>query len=221
MLSLVPADNYAVITRDILPVSPQEITISYFNSNFTNLESQLVLLNNVRFAIPSGTFEPNRIYFMNDGQHHIRFRTSFQKADYIGARIPEESGRIKGIVTQNNGMGFITPRNIEDFIDFILSDYDVEVVLLYNRLIGNYPNPFNPETTIMFSTAHEGFVCINIYNIRGQRVRGLISEVRGQGNHTVIWDGRNDAGNLVGSGVYFYQMRTGCFVANRRMLLLK
>jgi len=88
-------------------------------------------------------------------------------------------------------------------------------------LTGNYPNPFNPSTTISFNVARSGFVNIEVYNVRGQRVRSLVSGVYGAGEHSVVWNGASDAGVGVGSGVYFYRMVSSGFTGVKKMLLLK
>jgi len=88
-------------------------------------------------------------------------------------------------------------------------------------LHGNYPNPFNPSTTISFSLGCTERVVIDVYNVRGQRVRSLVDGVYGAGEHSVVWNGVSDAGVGVGSGVYFYRMVSGGFTGVRKMLLLK
>jgi hypothetical protein len=85
----------------------------------------------------------------------------------------------------------------------------------------NYPNPFNPTTKIEFTLARSGFVSLNIYDILGRKVRTLVSEHLSSGYKSVIWDGKNDAGKEVASGIYFYQLRVGDFSEPRKMLLLK
>ncbi|HEX5131331.1 MAG TPA: FlgD immunoglobulin-like domain containing protein [Candidatus Krumholzibacteria bacterium] len=90
-----------------------------------------------------------------------------------------------------------------------------------NRLDQNYPNPFNPQTSIAFSLKERGLVSLNIYNVAGERVRTLADTEFGTGPHTKVWDGRNDAGQPVSSGVYFYQLVTSRFTQTRKMVLLK
>jgi formylglycine-generating enzyme required for sulfatase activity len=84
----------------------------------------------------------------------------------------------------------------------------------------NYPNPFNPSTTIPFTLDVPGNVTLTIYNIMGQRVRILIDEYRDTGRYTVVWDGRDDIGNHVSSGVYLYCMLSNRQSSVRKMLLL-
>ncbi|NIR50860.1 T9SS type A sorting domain-containing protein [candidate division KSB1 bacterium] len=71
----------------------------------------------------------------------------------------------------------------------------------------NYPNPFNPTTEIKFGLPQPGEVTLSIFNIVGQKVRSLLNGPKTAGYHSVIWDGRNDFGNQVVSGVYVYRIR--------------
>jgi len=93
-------------------------------------------------------------------------------------------------------------------------------------LLPNYPNPFNPETWIPYQIRESADVMIRIYNAKGQLVRTLDLGQRAAGfylGHTraAHWDGHNDAGEKVASGIYFYQLQAGDFSATRRMLVLK
>jgi hypothetical protein len=85
----------------------------------------------------------------------------------------------------------------------------------------NYPNPFNPRTTIAFSLARRGVVSLAVYDVAGRRVRTLVDGSRDAGPHTVAWDGRNDAGVSVASGVYFCKLVAGEFSDTRKLVLLK
>ena len=110
---------------------------------------------------------------------------------------------------------------------------DVTLPLPTNNLLQNYPNPFNPETTIQFGVASNvelnsqsssnGFqrVTIDIFNIKGQRVRTLVNGEYVPGKHSVVWNGRDDNGVSVGSGIYFYRMNTAGFSATKKMVLIK
>jgi len=91
------------------------------------------------------------------------------------------------------------------------------------ELMGNYPNPFNPETTIKFNLPYSDNVTIEIFNIRGQKVRRLLDGHMNSGVHSVVWDGKNDAGNATSSGLYFYKMtvESDDFASVKRMILLK
>jgi len=85
----------------------------------------------------------------------------------------------------------------------------------------NFPNPFNTETVITFSLSRSGNVKIEIFNILGQKVRDLVDEELSAGYKQVVWDGRDNAGKTVASGVYLYQLKAGGFTEAKRMILLK
>jgi len=85
----------------------------------------------------------------------------------------------------------------------------------------NYPNPFNPNTTIAFQVAKAGKVTLTVYNLLGQRIRTLMDEHLEPGNYRAIWDGLNDRGYPMGSGVYIYRMSAGEFSQIKKMILLK
>jgi len=99
---------------------------------------------------------------------------------------------------------------------------DPAVVRIYhNRLEQNYPNPFNPSTTLAFSIKDNANVSLTIYDVAGRRVRELVNERRDRGAYKVTWDGQNDAGQGVASGVYFYKLIAGSFTDTKRMTILK
>jgi FlgD Ig-like domain len=86
----------------------------------------------------------------------------------------------------------------------------------------NLPNPFNPITTIRYDVPASGAdVNISIYDVSGRLIRSLVKEHRGAGEWSVQWNGENDRGQSVASGVYFYRMLAGEFVDTRKMILLK
>ncbi len=88
-------------------------------------------------------------------------------------------------------------------------------------LQGAAPNPFNPSTTIKYSLAKAGMVHLVVYDLAGHKVRTLVNDAQSAGAHHVQWDGRNQAGAMVASGVYLYQLRSGNQVERKRMLLMK
>ena len=91
-----------------------------------------------------------------------------------------------------------------------------------NSLAQNYPNPFNPTTTIAFTVKDQAHVNLKIYNVAGQLVKELVNDVRTPGiTHVVSWDGRNNTGQSVSSGVYFYKLVTKDFTQTKKMVLLK
>jgi hypothetical protein len=93
-------------------------------------------------------------------------------------------------------------------------------------LLGNYPNPFNPATSIQFRVGSLEFreavhTTLTIYNILGQRVITLLNEDKLPGEYKLVWDGKDDKGVPVGSGIYLYRLVAGDFSATKRMILIK
>ena len=113
--------------------------------------------------------------------------------------------------------------------EYTTVDVDNEIIVNSESILYNYPNPFNPSgaersptTTISFSISEESKIELTVYNIEGQRVRSLTNNVFIKGNHSVIWNGDDDSGNLVSSGIYLYKLNVnGKTEAMKKCLLLK
>lgn len=89
------------------------------------------------------------------------------------------------------------------------------------KLKGNYPNPFNPETTISYSLAEAGHTRLDIYNLKGQLVRHLVSSQMMAGDHEVVWNGHDDHNRAVSSGVYLIRLSTGKHISTKKMIMMK
>jgi flagellar hook assembly protein FlgD len=90
-----------------------------------------------------------------------------------------------------------------------------------DRLFPAEPNPFAERAQIRFSLARRAAVRISVYDVTGREVRRLVDGLSDAGIHSVVWDGANDEGRRVGSGIYWMQMRTGGFVSNRKLLTIR
>ncbi len=95
------------------------------------------------------------------------------------------------------------------------------VIPAITELKGNYPNPFNPSTTIAYSVKEATPVQIGIFNIKGQLVRALVDEPKAAGNHLVVFDGLDNNHAPLASGVYFYRMRAGSYSKSQKMIMMK
>jgi hypothetical protein len=119
----------------------------------------------------------------------------------------------------------------EDFNDLMINAGNIPTAIPQNtqkpalpvtiQLYQNYPNPFNPETTIEYYLPRGLAVKLEIYNILGQRIRTIMSGKKLPGLYQVQWDGRDDTGREVSSGVYIYRLKSGNFTQSRKMLLLR
>jgi len=132
----------------------------------------------------------------------------------------------KGISYRNNGAGgpiFGSPlalmfgKNnqvlpVELIESGIVDDYKLEQ---------NYPNPFNPSTTIRYNILESGRVTLKIYDLLGREIKTLVNENQINGKYQVLWNGENNFGSNVSSGVYFYQLKAGDFIQTKKMILLR
>ena len=100
-----------------------------------------------------------------------------------------------------------------------------DIIVTTTQLNNNYPNPFNPVTNIAFSLCEPGHVTLEVYNIKGEKVRTLVDKVLGAKDYIITWNGKDDNNKSVSSGVYFYKMisegNSGDYTSTKKMILLK
>ena len=128
---------------------------------------------------------------------------------------------VSGIFNYSFGTYKIQVRDMVDLGQGLtIEDEDIGLVKGF-ALYSNYPNPFNPETRIRFQLPQKSGVELVVYDILGQRVKTLITEIMDAGLHQVTWDGLNYDGNEVASGMYIYRIKAGEYFANQKMLLVR
>jgi hypothetical protein len=106
-------------------------------------------------------------------------------------------------------------------LTLIYSGEGTEASPMAYSLQANYPNPFNPETTIPYTIKDAGMVELTVFNVLGQEVKRLVYEVKQPGIHSTRWDGTDAYGKLVSGGIYLYRMSVNGFIETRKMLLMK
>ncbi len=111
----------------------------------------------------------------------------------------------------------------ESPLDDVLEVIDIQGPMIPDgyALLQNYPNPFNPSTVIAFSLKRSGHTTLEVLDILGRRVITLTDRYLASGPKRVLWDGCDDRGKQLASGVYFYRLRTAEWTQTRKMLLLK
>jgi photosystem II stability/assembly factor-like uncharacterized protein len=97
----------------------------------------------------------------------------------------------------------------------------IPLIPLEYSLSQNFPNPFNPSTTITYSLSHSGVTTVEIFNILGQKVKTLVDQFQPIGSYSLQWDGRDDSHGILGSGVYYYRIRSNEFTAVKKMTFIK
>ena len=103
----------------------------------------------------------------------------------------------------------------DDPMEEEIPDSENAIVKPY-ELLGNYPNPFNPSTTIRYAIPNVSYVSLRIYDILGREVKTLVNSEQNIGNHSVQWNGDNNYGNKVSSGIYLYKIEAGNFIMTKK-----
>ena len=110
---------------------------------------------------------------------------------------------------------FTPPTSVEDSDNAIPSQFSLKQ---------NYPNPFNPSTVINYTipqALNSSKVTLEIFNLLGQKVKTLVDVKQVAGEHSIQWDGKNEAGNLVTSGIYLYRLKAESFIEMRKMTFIR
>ncbi len=157
------------------------------------------------------------------GEWEIDDNSGACRVDDMGYVFAPQTGThydVIGVVNYSYQNFKIEPRDADD-ISVNTENENNENQINSVKLVGNYPNPFNPTTTIVFTTKTEGNVNITIYNVLGQKICTLVNKSFNKGMHKVIWNGKDSYGRNAGSGVYFYSMRNGKYTSTKKMILLK
>ena len=128
---------------------------------------------------------------------------------------------IQGIFTYSFGTFKVSVRGVDDVGTVSGINPDHEAIPFTYQLKQNFPNPFNPETKIYFEIPEPQNVTLVIYNMLGQKVRTLINENFKAGQHVINWDGTNDQGIRMSTGMYIYRIKAGDFIAAKKMLMMK
>ena len=184
-------------------------------------EGVLVKLNNVTVSA------------VNDFDWSITDETGFQalidddmanfEADNFMGTLVEGQGldHVMGIFNYSFGTYKVQIRDVADLGQTVAVD-DVQVNPYEYALHDNFPNPFNPETQIRFSIGSQEDVKLIIYDVVGRQVRTLVNGSSfSPGFHVANWDGLDDKGQKVPSGLYIYRIKAGSFIADKKMLLVK
>jgi len=130
-------------------------------------------------------------------------------------------------VNSNNHSVTLDTESLQSYYAFFTSEGTSDVIQLPFQkpvdvvLEQNYPNPFNPETSIRFQTNVRAQVVLTIFNLLGQEVRTLVNELKPAGTYQLVWDGRDNQGNLMNSGTYFYRLIVGEQSQIKRLVFMK
>jgi uncharacterized membrane protein len=135
----------------------------------------------------------------------------------IGGTVDTAANAIYTSITETGVYAAFTTNIITD----VQEDERGDILPFNFELSQNYPNPFNPVTTIEFSIPTQSQVKIEVFNVQGQKVRTLVNEAKSAGSYRIEWNGVDDAGRPVSTGIYLYRFQSGDVVQTKKMLLLK
>ena len=143
------------------------------------------------------------------GDAELEALEQFQQVDYVAGVFNFSFGTYKIQVRDEADLGVVT------------ADVEKDITPYSYKLYQNFPNPFNPSTRIRFEIAERQQVDVVIYDIRGFKVRTLSKKTFDPGFHVINWDGTDDLGQLVSSGVYMYRVKAGDFIDHKKMTLVR
>ncbi len=123
--------------------------------------------------------------------------------------------------TQNNITVVANQSVTVNFSMIVSANEDDLTPVTVTALNGNYPNPFNPETAISYAIKDAGDVHLEIYNLKGQRVRSLVNGKQNTGHYRIVFNGKDDKGMPLSSGIYLYRLTTGSYTSTRKMMLME
>lgn len=157
------------------------------------------------------------------GSHGVNLMDNEEKMFSLNATLVADNQIMYTWVREPTTNIFTIFRSIQaqmfDFTTVDNDNNDSEPLTL--NLLQNYPNPFNPETTIAFNVPTSGLVKLEVYNLKGQKVKTLINDNLISGNHSIVWNGRDNDNKQVASGVYFYRLKSGGNSQTNKMILMK
>jgi hypothetical protein len=188
------------------------------NASSEAYEGMLVRVLNVTVTQDTNSFGE---WFVDDGTGEC------QIDDYLHFHAPsvgDTFAAIVGIVHYAYGEYEIDPRDANDIqveITGVEDAGDPGALPARYSLSQNYPNPFNPETEIRYALPERAYVRLEVYNLLGQKVAALAAGSQDAGEHAVRWNGTDDRGVSLASGIYFYRLQAGEFSATKKMIFLK
>jgi flagellar hook capping protein FlgD len=163
-------------------------------------------------------------WYVDDGSLECQIDDGFFYLDSVTPPIEIELGMQWASITGCLDYSFdeygINPRTPDDLV--APSGFDENEIPDQPITMSNFPNPFNPETTITYEIRESDNIELSIFGINGQKIKTLIKSKRPSGRHIIMWDGTDDAGLKVTSGIYFYKLTTNAGYSNtKKMILLK
>jgi ligand-binding sensor domain-containing protein len=210
----------AVDTRNVKWFGTDKGVTSFDGSKFQSYTTLDFLSDNHVTSI--AVDKSNMIYFGTVSGGVSRFDGVSSASPLDTNWSPIASNNIRAVqVGLHGALWFATDQGVTRYIPEGTSVQESAALPGALSIRGIFPNPFNPSTTIVFSLPKNGQATLAVYNLSGQKIRELVAGVVTAGNHSVRWDGRDDTGKIVSSGVYISRLHMGTRTSSQSMLLLK
>ncbi len=220
-LQFIPTADPGPAVSEGNPLPELNLTVADINSDigFNEYQACLVTIHDVTLEDAPGLFEGGQSYDLTDATGLMTFRTAFTESDYLGTDMPTGAFTVRGLIGHFQNTAQITPRDLSD-INPVSNEDDTNTPAPI-KLIGNYPNPFNPETTIQFHMDEAADANISIYNQKGQLVKSHNIAHAAAGMNSYVWNGQDDSGKTLSSGIYFFRLKSGAYSSSKKMILMK
>ncbi|MDD4232084.1 MAG: C25 family cysteine peptidase [Candidatus Cloacimonetes bacterium] len=209
-----------------LPMAYTTTESIVFNEVVPNsITTQNLILRNLGTSDLSGIITiPNQFNLSNMGQdlpnsYYYVISPGVTRTFKITYEAPSSVPQISDIVLITTNDPDLTEIEIPITVQSSSNENLVNPVI--TELSGNFPNPFNPETNIKFSLKEAANVKLNIFNLKGQLVKSLLNTPMDAGKHQLVWDGKDNNGSNVSSGIYLYRMEAGNYASTQKMMLMK
>ncbi len=209
-------DSILVLDTPGVPEA-QYVTINTYRQNRAAFEGELIFIDNANITGNFPAAGSDGVVTLNDGTGNLDMFIDLD-TDIDGASPSRIKMDIIGVATSFNNTLRIQPSSIDNIT--LVAEQASELPSEF-ALAQNYPNPFNPSTTIRYALPQPGHVKLVIYDLLGAKIRTLIDGREAAGFKQITWDGLNDRGERVPSGVYVYRIEAGEFVRARKLTVMK
>ncbi len=207
-------NNFAEVWQESVAENVRDYDIKVVNNRFVvaytqgTEGSERVYLRTISFLGNSDQYEEGYALPLNlDSQYDPTISVLDDNTIFVN-RIENNSADNPGVYCDLIDLSYFVPNNTENVSPLTFT-------------ATNYPNPFNPETTISYNLTKAGVTKVEVFNLKGQLVKTLVNEVQAQGNQKVIWKGNNNQDKQVSSGIYLYKIKSTGGVISGKMVLMK
>ena len=232
--------DWSIAQFDLSDYANQTVQFRFVFTSDSYVQKNGWVIDNLVISTDNNLVPPTNLTYTLDENNLVHLMWNSPNSQIDGYQIKKNGIIIADDIVLNS---FIDPEPISETSIYhyavaskngdLVSDYSPEISVqvtannnhndanIFTKLYSNYPNPFNPKTTIQFSLKEKTAVNLDIYNIKGQKVKSLINNEMKKGMHSITWNGNNSNNAKCASGIYFYRLKTKNYSKINKMLMLK